>query len=91
MKRTEYHYKFISINIYNIWQVHLPTGARVSIQVQGTSNYHFLNIQVYTATSDVNLTGGLCGKFNRNRNDDFTDPRGQISEEIPFKTSWQWV
>lgn len=67
----------------------MPTGARVSINVNGYYNSRFINVRVYASTLDVNLTGGLCGKFNRKSNDDFTDPSGQLVNETTFKTSWQ--
>ncbi|XP_071177456.1 von Willebrand factor D and EGF domain-containing protein-like [Mytilus edulis] len=74
------------------FEVHLPTGARVLIKVRGYPHSgmfeRYIDVQIFASTLDENFTGGLCGKFNRNPQDDFTDPNGRVVNENKFKKSW---
>ncbi|CAC5358649.1 unnamed protein product [Mytilus coruscus] len=74
------------------FEVHLPTGARVLIKVRGYSHSgiydRYIDVQIFASTLDEKFTGGLCGMFNRNVNNDFADPNGRVVNEDKFKKSW---
>jgi hypothetical protein len=38
---------------------------------------------------DEKKTAGLCGIFNRRKNDDFTTPQGKVVQKREFQKSWR--
>ena len=65
-------------------QVVLPTGTRIKIIV----NHDWLNIDIYISGSDWEQTDGLCGTYNGNSGDDYTNREGNIVSEADFIKSW---
>lgn len=63
----------------------LPTGTRIDVTV----HYSWLNIDIHVSASDWEQTEGLCGTYNGNKDDDFTNKNGIIVHKREFVKSWE--
>lgn len=72
------------------YEVHLPTGTVITIQ---SSARPFLNIWVKPSSLDYSQTEGLCGVYDRNRNNDVLYNSGRpypsnVREPNEFSMKW---
>ncbi|XP_061171737.1 von Willebrand factor D and EGF domain-containing protein-like [Saccostrea echinata] len=77
------------------YEIILPTGAKV-IVMDGRPilGRRFLNVKVVASTFDFNNTEGLCGTFDGNRANDFTERNGNVYtggglKPNQFSSSWR--
>ena len=56
--------------------IYLPHGGYVKVMVSGS----LLNVWVVASPKDLQRTSGLCGTYDKNHSNDFTDPTGNIME-----------
>lgn len=69
----------------NDLQVILPTGTRIKVQV----NTFWLNIDITISSVDWKETDGLCGTYNDQMEDDFTNRKGDVVDQKEFMNSWK--
>ncbi|CAG2246022.1 unnamed protein product [Mytilus edulis] len=67
------------------FEVVMPTGTRITVLV----NSFWLNVYITVSAMDWEETEGLCGLYNGQRNDDFTDMKGNIVDQSEFMSSWK--
>jgi hypothetical protein len=72
-----------------LFQITLPTGTKVTFNYGGS----WINgISITPSILDASLTGGLCGIYNGNQNDDFIPRSGNRPTSLrKFAASWQYV
>ncbi|CAG7830632.1 unnamed protein product [Allacma fusca] len=83
--------QIIRIDDGRSFQIQLPSGTRVNLG----PNLSFINI--HASLSDLEHTSGLCGTFDRNRENDFVTFKGQqacpisknISACVDYVKSWR--
>ena len=70
----------------------LPTGTRVQIFISSWGlGSSWLNVDITPSFVDWEQTEGLCGTYNGNWEDDFTDRNGNIVGQSDFIKSWGYV
>ncbi|VDI81460.1 Hypothetical predicted protein [Mytilus galloprovincialis] len=67
------------------YEVVLPTGTRITVQVKE----FWLNIAIAVSSLDWKETEGLCGTYNYQIDDDFTNREGNIVNQTEFMNSWK--
>lgn len=70
---------------YCVSKVIMPTGTRIKVYVKTS----WLNIYVVISPSDWEQVEGLCGTYNGNRGDDFSDRKGNTVSKTESIRSWE--